>query len=105
MESFTSMYDSGVVSLVGEYLVLERYQSVNILLLPFELKEMLEPSTSTWCIILHHKSCPNSSWNDQDTIFGREGVMCLMIEVKPIFVLVLKDSDLALLWMKFKEVL
>jgi hypothetical protein len=59
--SFSSMYDSRVASLVGEYLVLERYRSVNILLLPLELKEMLEPSTSTWCIILHHKSCPNSS--------------------------------------------
>jgi hypothetical protein len=48
MESFTSMYNSRVASLVGEYLVLERYQSVNILLLPLELKEMLEPSTFTY---------------------------------------------------------
>jgi hypothetical protein len=30
--------------------------------------------------------------------------MCLMIVVKTIFVLELKDLDLALLWMKFKEV-
>jgi hypothetical protein len=37
--------------------------------------------------------------------FGSEAVMCLMIEVETIFVLELKDLDLSLLPMKFKEVL